>query len=146
MTIFTPPWWLWAIAAVAVALAELHVPGSYLIWIGLGLGVTAAASAAWTLSLAAQIVIFAVAALASCGLGYFVYRRLNHPTDAGLPLNQRDRLMIGATGVVCEPFHNGRGKVRLGDTVWLAEGPDMTEGTAVVIKSVRGTALIVDAA
>jgi membrane protein implicated in regulation of membrane protease activity len=32
---------------------------------------------------------------------------------------------------------HGTGKVRLGDTVWLAEGPDLPTGTAVIVKSVR---------
>jgi len=54
--------------------------------------------------------------------------------------------MIGAKGIVCEPFENGAGKVRLGDSVWLAEGPNLSEGTSVIVKSVRGTRVIVEEA
>ena len=49
--------------------------------------------------------------------------------------------MIGARGTVCQAFVNGRGKVRIGDTVWLADGPDLAEGTPVVVAGVRGTRL-----
>ena len=49
--------------------------------------------------------------------------------------------MIGAHGTVCETFVNGRGKVRVGDTVWLADGPDLAEGSPVVVAGVRGTRL-----
>jgi inner membrane protein len=137
------PWWAWTILAGVVGLAELHLPGSYLIWIALGAALTAAADAIWWLSLSAQIGTFAAASAVSCLIGYFVYRRLNHPIDARVPLNQRDLQMIGAQGVVCAPIAHGRGKVQLGDSVWLAEGPDLPEGSAIVVKSVRGSRVIV---
>ena len=54
-------------------------------------------------------------------------------------------MMIGARALCACPFLNGHGKVRLGDSVWLAEGPDLAEGTPVTVKSVRGTSLIVEA-
>jgi membrane protein implicated in regulation of membrane protease activity len=46
--------------------------------------------------------------------------------------------MIGTRGVVCDPIRNGVGKVRLGDGVWLAEGPEMAQGTPIVVIAVRG--------
>ncbi len=54
--------------------------------------------------------------------------------------------MLGARGMVCEPFVNGHGKVRLGDSVWLAAGPDLADGTPVVVSAVRGTRLVVQPA
>ena len=54
------------------------------------------------------------------------------------------RSMVGQRGVVCEAIRNGEGKVRLGDGVWLAAGPDMAEGTPVVVDGVRGTKLHVN--
>ena len=145
---FAFPWWSWAILAVLVAIAELHAPGSYLIWIALGAAITAAISAVAPLSLSGQVVIFILASAISCAGGYFVYRRL-YPSineDRDGSLNRRNRQMIGAKGVVCETFANGHGKVRLGDSVWLAEGPNLPEGAAIVVKSVRGARVIVDGA
>jgi membrane protein implicated in regulation of membrane protease activity len=137
------PWWVWACLAALIGLAELHVPGSYLIWIAIGAGLTAAIEAVWGLSLSAQIGDFAVLSAISCGAGYFIYRRFNHPKEA-TPLNQRNLFMIGAQGVVCLPIVNGQGKVRLGDSVWLADGPNLPEGAHVIVKSVHGTRITVE--
>src|SRR5436305_6982932 len=118
-------WWAWIILAGALALAELHVPGSYLVWIALGAAVTGALDAAFNLDLTAQIGTFALASAISCGAGYFVYRRANRPHHADVVLNERNRLLLGARGTVCEPLVNGQGKVRVADGVWLAAGPDL---------------------
>ena len=103
------PWWAWACLAALIGLAELHAPGSYLIWIAIGAGLTAGIDAAWGLSISAQIAVFTGFSAISCGSGYFVYRRLNHPTEDAW-LNQRDLTMVGAQGVVCFPIVNGQGR------------------------------------
>jgi membrane protein implicated in regulation of membrane protease activity len=54
--------------------------------------------------------------------------------------------MIGAKGLVAETIENGHGKVRLGDSVWLAEGPDMQSGAPIAVVGVKGTVLIVEPA
>jgi membrane protein implicated in regulation of membrane protease activity len=36
--------------------------------------------------------------------------------------------------------------VRIGDSVWLAEGPTLAAGAAIVVKSVRGARVVVEAA
>jgi membrane protein implicated in regulation of membrane protease activity len=131
------PWWGWAILAALLGLAEIHAPGSYLIWIALGASLTAAADAVYHLSITAQIVTMIFASSASCCVGYFTYRHVDRRQPDATALNQREMLLIGARGVVCSEITNGEGKVRLGDTVWLAEGPDLPAGTAVVVRSVR---------
>src|SRR5579864_9490778 len=112
------PWWGWEVLAAIIGLAELHFPGSYLIWIAIGAAVTGAADAAWGLTISAQVGCFAIASALSCGGGYFVYRRIDHRPRGDTPLNQRNLAMVGARGVVCQALVNGLGKVRLGDSVW----------------------------
>ena len=143
---FTFPWWSWALLAVLVAVAELHAPGSYFIWIALGAAVTTLVDAIIGLSFTEQIATFVVASAISCAGGYFVYRK-RHPSmgESDENLNQRSLRMVGAKGFTCETFSNGCGKVRLGDSVWLAEGPDLPEGAAIIVTSVRGARLIVHA-
>jgi inner membrane protein len=51
---------------------------------------------------------------------------------------------IGAQGVVCLPIVNGQGKVRLADSVWLTDGPNLPEGTHVIVKSVHETRITVE--
>jgi membrane protein implicated in regulation of membrane protease activity len=45
--------------------------------------------------------------------------------------------------VVCEPIEADRGKVRLGDSLWTAEGPDLPAGTLVRVIASRSTILLV---
>ena len=52
--------------------------------------------------------------------------------------------MLGSRGVVCEAFASGQGKVRLGDGVWLASGPELAAGSPVVVTAVHGTRLVVE--
>jgi inner membrane protein len=139
------PWWHWAILAGILALAELHVPGSYLVWIALGAALTGAVDAAFGVSVEGQLGTFAAASALSCIAGYFVYRRFDRRRRGETPLNDRSLAMVGERGTVCAAFFNGRGKVRLGDGVWLADGPDLAEGTPVVVSAVRGTRLFVQA-
>jgi inner membrane protein len=138
--------WTWATAALLVALVEVLAPGFYLVWIALGGLVTGIAVLLFDVqSLTTQLEIFAVAVVASCIGGFFVYRAIADTTAQQL-VNRREAELIGARGVVAEPLTNGRGKIRLGDTVWLAEGPDLPAGTPVVVTKLRGTVAVVAAA
>ena len=137
------PWWAWMVLAGVLGLAEMGVPGAYLMWIALGAALTGALDAAFGLSIAGQLGTFAAASAFSCVVGYFVYRQMRRPGRGESPLNDRGLAMVGERGTVCEAFLNGRGKVRLGDGVWLASGPDLAEGTPVIVSAVRGTRLVV---
>jgi membrane protein implicated in regulation of membrane protease activity len=61
-------------------------------------------------------------------------------------LNRRGQQLVDRRAVVAEPISGGRGKIRLGDSLWLAEGPDMEVGTAVRIRAAHGTVLEVEPA
>ena len=137
------PWWAWIVLAGGLGLAEMGVPGAYLMWIALGAALTAFADAALGLPLEGQLGTFAMASALSCTLGFFVYRLMQPRQRAEAPLNEPHRAMLGARGTVCEAFVAGRGKVRIGDTVWLATGPDLAEGSPIVVSSVQGTRLVV---
>lgn len=142
---FTP--WAWAIAAVVVGFLELHTPGSYLIWIACAAAITAAAAFTVNLSYAGQLLTFVIACAFSCGAGFFVYRRAMAHRQAEPPLNHRDLDLIGVTGTAAEAFSSGRGRARIGDSIWLAEATsDIPAGAPLVVKAVRGTVLVVEAA
>lgn len=142
---FTP--WAWAIAAVVVGFLELHVPGSYLIWIACAAAITAVATFAVELSYSGQLLTFVAACAVSCGAGFFVYRRAMSRRHAEPPLNRRDLDLVGAAGTAAEAFTGGRGRARIGDSVWLAESTsDLPAGAPLVVKAVRGTVLVVEGA
>jgi membrane protein implicated in regulation of membrane protease activity len=135
--------WIWATAAAVAAILEIHAPGYYLIWVSLGAALTALLTWLLGFPLPAQLMVFAIMSSIACVFGYFVYRRLQMPDAVLSAMNQRGRSMIGARGVVCVALAHGQGKVRLGDSVWLAEGPDMEVGTSVEVSKVRNTVVIV---
>ena len=136
-------WWAWIVLAGVLAIAEMVLPGSYLMWIALGAAITGLVAAATGMVLEGQLAVFAAATAASCIGGYFVYRGQEWDRGRETPLNAPRRSRVGAHGTVCEALVNGRGKVRVGDTVWLADGPDLAEGTPVIVSGVRGTRLTV---
>ena len=135
--------WIWAIGALIAAVLEIVMPGAYLIWIAAGAAITALACFAFDLMLTTQLVVFIAASSVACVAGYFVYQRLITPRAGDSPLNQRELEMVGAQGILFEAIVNGRGKVSLGDSVWIAEGPDMPVGASVVVTGLRGTIVIV---
>jgi hypothetical protein len=139
------PWWAWVVLAGILALAEMALPGSYLMWIALGAAVTAFAAAVTGMAMEGQLAVLAIATAASCLGGYFAYRAIGSDRGGRGLLNAPQRSMIGARGTVCEEFVDGRGKVRVGDTVWLADGPDLAIGTPVIVAGVRGIRLDVTA-
>jgi hypothetical protein len=68
-------------------------------------------------------------------------------TKSDLPdLNERGHQYVGRSLVVEQAIQNGRGKVRVGDSVWQAEGPDAPAGARVKVTGTRGTVLVVERA
>jgi hypothetical protein len=135
--------WIWAAGAIVTAFVEMHAPGFYLIWIALGAAITAVATWLAHLVLEAQLITFAMASACCCVGGHFVYRRATRRAPGNIALNERERQMVGAHAVVAEALTNGQGKIRLGDTVWLAEGPDLPQGAKVVVTAMRGTTAVI---
>ena len=136
--------WNWFILAVAMLLLETIVPGVHFMWFGVAALAIGAVMLAYPLPLAVQLVAFAVVALATI----LVVRRWWGPetlrTDAP-DLNVRGHSYIGRTVTVEDAITGGRGKVRVGDTVWTAEGADAPSGAQVKVTGVNGTVLVVAA-
>ena len=136
-------WW-WILALVLIAL-EVIMPGYFMLWIGIAAGVTGLVMlVAPGLSLLGQALVFAVLAFLSCAAYWYGLRpRLmrNEPGDA--LLNRRGEQKIGQRYVLAEAIVNGRGKARVGDSLWLVRGPDLPVGSMVEVVGVDGTTLLV---
>ena len=65
------------------------------------------------------------------------------PTDQP-DLNRRPAQLIGRVLVVEEPIVRGRGKARVGDTLWEVEGADASAGTQVRVTGAKGAVLRVE--
>lgn len=135
--------WNWLFLAVALFGLEAVVPGVHFVWFGLAAMLVGIAGLATGFAWQWQLVAFAVLSVASV----FVARRYAR-TDAApsdLPdLNVRGAQYVGRMVTVEEPIRDGRGKVRVGDTLWQAEGADAPAGTRVKVTGVRNTVLVVE--
>lgn len=136
--------WLWWSAGVVLLAGEMLMPGVYLLWIGLASAATGIV--AWTIpsmGFAGHGIVFAILAIASIYIGNrFVYKR--QPVAPLTDVNVNGKRFIGKKFVVVETIKNGRGHVQVGDSRWLAEGPDVAKGTQVYVTAVDGTVLVVE--
>ena len=135
--------WNWLILAVVLFALETVVPGVHFLWFGVAAVLVGLLALATGLAWQWQLIVFAVIAVAAV----FLVRRYARPDNArsDLPdLNIRGAQYIGRTVTVEEPIRGGRGKVRVGDTLWQAEGEDAAAGQRVRIKSTNGTVLVVE--
>jgi hypothetical protein len=138
--------WHWLILALVFAGIEMMTPGFFFIWLGgaalvTGLIVLVLSSIGWEI----QLVLFAVLAALSLLAWYKFGRRMQIATE-DTTLNRRGDSLVGRTGALIEPMVNGRGKVKIDDSVWRAEGLDAPIGTRVTVVGVQGTVLRVDRA
>ena len=139
-----PHWW-WLTAAVLLGILELLAPGFFLVWMGAAAAVTGIIVAFVPMPLAYQLGIFAIAAFAAVFAGRIYYSRRAVPSSDP-DLNARASRLIGRTVTVESAIENGRGRVRVGDGVWNAQGPDLPAGASVVITAADGTCLTVEPA
>lgn len=133
-------WWILALLLVAF---ELVMPGYFMLWIGVAAAATGVLMLAVPgLSLLWQAVAFALLSLLSC-LAYWrwIRPRLQRVRGEAALLNRRGQQLVGQRYVLVEPIVNGRGKARVGDSVWLVSGADQPAGETVLVTAVEGSTL-----
>jgi membrane protein implicated in regulation of membrane protease activity len=136
--------WAWLILAVILFALEMVAPGLYLVWFGVAAAVVGTLLFVVDVNWELQLLVFSVAAFASVYVlrGYF---GMISGTSDQPHLNERGHELIGRTVVVIEAFSNGSGRVKVGDTVWLATGPDdLADGARARVTAVSGTRLVVE--
>lgn len=147
--------WNWVIIALLLLSLETVVPGVHFLWFGLAafiVGVTAilisAAGPEYAEAFVWQFQIIAFA-LVSMVTVFFVRRYASadgsQATDAP-SLNVRAEQYIGRSTTVMVAIQGGRGKVKIGDSIWQAEGADAPVGARVKITGVNGSVLVVEPA
>ena len=134
-----PHWW-WLIAAGLLAILEIFAPGIFLVWIAMAAAVVGVVLAFVDLSFPLQAVLFAVLAFLAVFSGRLWYARNPVPNEDP-NLNERAARLVGQHVIVEDAIENGQGRVRVGDGVWNARGPDLPAGTRARIVSADGTCL-----
>ncbi|MEG3086360.1 NfeD family protein [Sphingomonas sp. PB4P5] len=134
---------LWLAVALLLGLAELLIPGVFLIFLAIAAAITGVATLALAdLPLAAQLASFAIWSGVTVLIGRRWYR--DYPVATTDPLlNDRAARLIGEIVTVEQAIDAGGGRVRVADGVWPARGPDSAVGARMrVIEVDRGVLVI----
>ncbi|WP_321324600.1 NfeD family protein [uncultured Parasphingorhabdus sp.] len=138
------PEYLWLGLAALLALAELFVPGVFLIWVAAAAALTGVLSLFIDMTVAGQLTVFGLATIAAVLGGRRWY--LTHKVESENPLlNNRAAQLVGRTVTVVEAVSATSGRAKVADGVWPARGPDMEEGTVAKVISVEGGVLVLEA-
>lgn len=137
--------WVWIAIGLILAALELLVPGVYLIWLAVAAIVTGLLTLDLDLALPAQIIVFVSTSLIAA---YSARRFLrDSPIESTDPLlNQRGSRLVGETAIVTQALDGGTGRIKYGDSEWIARGPDLEIGTRVRIIGSDGAILLVEPA
>lgn len=139
-------YWIWLIVGVGLMALEVIAPGFFLIWLGLA-ALVVGVVVFWVQDMLWQwqVALYAVTAVASVVIAWR-YLRV-HPIETEEPnLNLRTKNYVGQLVSLDAAIVNGRGRARLGDSVWQVSGPDLPAGARVRITGADGTLLIVEKA
>jgi len=134
-------WW-WLIAAAFLGILEIFLPGIFLVWMAAAAAITGIVAALLPIALPFQLALFALLAMAAVFGGRRHYERNPVPSSDPL-LNDRTGRLIGENVLVVTAIENGEGRVKVGDSVWVARGPDASAGTRVRVIGAQGACLTV---
>lgn len=144
LTEFWASQWAWFLIAVVLLGLELVATGVVFVWLAVAAAIVGAVhfvlpGMSWEI----QLALFAALSFASVFLGRRLVAR--HPVvTEDETLNRRGEQHIGRTYVVAEAISGGRGRVKVGDSVWAAEGADAEAGSRVRVVGVEGIILRVE--
>ncbi len=141
MAEFDIVFWYWWVLAVILLGIEILAPGFFFLWLAIsGFVVGSVLFAAPETSLEIQLFIFSFLSIISI----FLWRRYGaqHQPETDHPLlNKRGQQYVGRTFTLFEAIENGRGKVKVDDSIWRVQGEDCALGTQVQVTGVDGTIL-----
>jgi hypothetical protein len=137
----TPEFWHWLVLGLVFVSVEPFVPGTFFLWMGISAGVVGLVVwVAPTLGFEGQVLAFALLSIATIVVSRRYLKR--HPIVSEQPLlNRRAQQYVGRVFTLEEPIVNGRGRLRVDDTIWRVEGSDCAAGVKVEAVGVDGTVL-----
>ena len=138
------PEYVWLGLAALLALAELFVPGVFLIWVATAAAVTGILSLFIDLTLAGQLTLFGLSTIIAVLGGRRWY--LTHHVESENPLlNNRAAQLVGKTVTIVETISATSGRVKVADGEWPAKGPDMKKGGIAKVAAVEHGVLRLEA-
>jgi membrane protein implicated in regulation of membrane protease activity len=135
--------WVWLVAGALLLSLEIVLPGAFLLWLGVAAVLVGLALPFLPISAGLQFALFAVLSVLLGAFARFVLRYGISVSDRST-LNKPGNRFTGQVVEVAEPIVNGRGKVKLGDTLWIAQGHDAAAGARVRVTGSKGTVLLTE--
>jgi len=138
--------WLWLGFSAFLIIFEVLLGASFfLLWLGIiaaivGITVWLIPSLLWQY----QLLIFALGAISSIMMWHH-YLKVHPEKNGKSTLNRRAEQYIGRVFTLSEPIENGRGKIRVDDSSWQVEGPELPLNAKVKVVGVDGVILKVEA-
>ncbi|PKR89364.1 hypothetical protein CXZ10_10080 [Pleomorphomonas diazotrophica] len=136
--------WSWLVLALLLAGIEVMVPGTFFIWFGAAALVVGLLALAVALSWQVELILFVVLSAVAVLVGRRFYGRAAKESDGFA--NDRLGRQVGRIAVVDRAIEGGSGHIRLDDTVWRADGPDLPVGARVRITGHRDGRFLVEPA
>ena len=138
--------WNWLIFGFILMALELLAPGVFLFWLGLAALLVGLVSFVLHPSWQAQLLMFAVFAVAAVPLWRRLLRNNGGVSKSNPFLNRRAAALVGRVFTLEKPIIDGAGTVRVDDTIWRVAGPDAPAGSRVRVVRADGANLTVAAA
>ena len=135
----------WLSIGVLLCIAEMILPGVFLLWLGIAALATGLIALILPIGLPVQLALFAILSIASVLVGRRWSGSREIASDDPL-LNDRTARLIGEQATLASAIVGGEGRATVGDSVWIARGPDLPAGTRVRIVGANGTVLEVEPA
>ena len=126
-------YWGWWILGIVLVVFEVAAPGAIFLWMGIASGVVG-------------FIVFIAPDMSVVSI--LVARRYlkSRPIETDQPsLNRRGLQYIDRVFTLAEPIIDGRGRLRVDDTLWKIEGDDLEEGEKIIVTAVNGVVLTVEA-
>lgn len=135
-------WW-WAIGGAIVLILEVLAPGFFLMFIGGAAILTGMVALALDLSLAAQLILFVIASAVAviAGKRYYGEKGVDNLASG---INNPSKRLHGRSATVIDPVDAHGGRVKLGDSEWIARGGPAAAGERVLVVEVDGSCLVVE--
>lgn len=138
-------WWIFGMILIGI---EVVAPGTFFLWFGLAAFIVGAItmivgmdSGVWVWQ--AQLIMFVVLALILAVVGRSMMHKKGWNKSEQPELNERGTKLIGRHAVLSQPITQGTGRATIGDTTWRVVGPDLPEGTKVVVTGANAGTLTV---
>lgn len=137
--------WDWLGLGTVLLILEVFGAGGYLLWIGVAAAAVGILTFVfpfmpWTL----QFLLFALFSVLTAVYWWRRQRSVHRPSDQP-GLNMRGQELIGRSFIVHDAIIDGRGKIKVGDGVWIVTGPDTAVGRQVRVIGQDGAILRVEA-